>query len=722
MSNDIYMDYLKKYYEEYGTINDIMSGHTVEVDGKALDIYEFIKKIRYNHKKYISGKTDRGVASKLSLSRYEQLDQMGYDWSTHPPRIKNDPYNDKEILYLRKHFQEYGTINNIGIHDIVEYEGKPLKIGQFLMSIRAKHNYFLQGNSRNQSMTELSKARYQILEEMNIDWTPQWNNTYDILNNDICLEYLKHHFEQNGTINDIYIDDIVTYKEQELKIGYFVATSRRRYKDYLVGKRTNECSNEIFLKRYDTLNSLGLVWDVPKDRLENDLYLEYLKEHYQKHGTINNIISSTEVEYNGRILCIGTFLARMRSQYNQYQKDPNCKENSTPLLLQRYKELTKLEFDWTLTQRNNGIVDFARKNDFDVKQISKFTSMFNGNVSKAFKIRLLQEKLKQNKPLNRYRNCLVKDIIKSFNLNLEQFVSNLNRDNIRLGPISTSIAYSNEMTLEEFCARNNYRYRILAIAACLKLDNLCDEPLESLLNRSLTDYQKDKHTKPSTWIYSKYGNDKLLKQKINAAGLKSPEVLLEMSNECISLEHAFANVIFRKNRKESYYVKGIFLELVKFYEEKNSRGISKDSIERGLKKEIKSLTEEYSLTEQELSVIKKSLTEYKTAIHQYRIYDVAFEHNKDKRREKILAYNFDLEDIKKAFFAPLQFDGRKLIGRDHELYNRRHLLISLGTSWDKTSLEEKKQLVKEYKLKRKEVECLEETTQEIAIAKKLVKK
>lgn len=278
------------------------------------------------------------------------------------------------------------------------------------------------------------------------------------------------------------------------------------------------------------------------------------------------------------------------------------------------------------------------------------------------------------------------------------------------------------MTVEEFCTKNNYNHNIIMTAICLKLDNLCDEKLDSLLNRCLIDYKKSPLTKPASWIFAKYGNEQLLKQKIKGTNLSSHEVLLEISNECISIEKAMANIIFRKNREEVPYIKGVFLELVDFYEQKNKEHFSKENLNLAIEEEINHLKAEYFLTDQELSVITKSFAEYKDAISNYRIFDVAFENNKQKRITKIKKYNLDDDDITKAFFAPLQFSGQKLIGQSHELFLRRQLLLTVGKTWEHSSLETKKSLVKEHKLKRIEVELLETTTQQIKEIKVLVKK
>ena len=721
MTEDIYINYLRKYYEEHGTINDIKPKHTFIYNGLTIDIYEFLKKTKYNHKKYVSGKTDRGAASKLSLERYQALDEMEYDWSVHPLRTNNDPATDKEILYLRKHFEEYGTINDIGINDIVIFEGRKIKIGQFITTIRARHNYFVKGNEKNQSTTPLSLARYKILEEMNIDWTPSWTNTYDVQNNDICLEYLKQHYQEHGTINDILGNDVVTYKEQELKIGYFITVTRRRFNDYQNGKDTYDCNSEIFLKRYELLSRLDFIFNPQKEKIENDLYIEYLKEYYKEHGTINDIISTSEVTYKGQKLRIGGFLARTRTQYNQYQQNPNNKENNSKLLLQRYHELQQLGFNFTAATRN-GIAQFARKNNFSIKQLSKLTSIFNGNAEKAFKIRLLQEKIKKYKKENRYKDYKVSEILEKFNINLTTLLMTLDRNSLRTAPKINIPIYNSEMTLEEFCTKNNYNHNLIMTAVCLKLDNLCDEKLDSILNRCLIDYKKEPLTRPASWIFAKYGNEQILKQKIKGTNQSNHEILIEMSKECISIEKAIANVIFRKNRENTPYIKGIFLQLVDFYEQKNKDHFSKEDLNLALESEINHLKEEYFLTTEELNVIRKSFIEYKTTISDYRIFDVAFEHNKAKRIEKIKEYNLDDNDITKAFFAPLQFSGQKLIGQSHELYHRRQLLIKVGRTWEHSDLETKKDLVKEYKLKKKEVEILEITTKQIKETKVLVKK
>ena len=98
-----------------------------------------------------------------------------------------------------------------------------------------------------------------------------------------------------------------------------------------------------------------------------------------------------------------------------------------------------------------------------------------------------------------------------------------------------------------------------------------------------------------------------------------------MSNECISIDKAMANVIFRKNRDDVPYIKAIFLELVAFYEEKNKEHHTKESINIAIEEKINILKEEYFLTEKELAVMTKSFDEYKKAISDYRIFDVAFE-------------------------------------------------------------------------------------------------
>ena len=123
---------------------------------------------------------------------------------------------DIYLRYLRYHYSIYGTINNIKDNDTVEFEGQTLKIGWFKRAIRNKYSYYIQGLNKRGCNSKLSIRRYQVLTELNFEWTPQKKLSQDILNNDIYIKYLQKRYETTGTINDISLEEEVEFEGQTL--------------------------------------------------------------------------------------------------------------------------------------------------------------------------------------------------------------------------------------------------------------------------------------------------------------------------------------------------------------------------------------------------------------------------------------------------------------------------------------------------------------------------
>ena len=82
--------------------------------------------------------------------------------------------------------------------------------------------------------------------------------------------------------------------------------------------------------------------------MKKDIMLEFLEEYYKKNGTINNIPNGYEVMYQGKRLAVYSFLSRMRGDYNNYRSNIYKKGIDSPLALERYQKLTKMNFDWSL--------------------------------------------------------------------------------------------------------------------------------------------------------------------------------------------------------------------------------------------------------------------------------------------------------------------------------------------------------------------------------------
>ena len=263
--------------------------------------------------------------------------------------------NDIYLRYFEYHYRLYKTVNNIGDNDTVEYEGETLKIGWFKRSIRNKHSYYVKGENKRGSMTPLMLHRYKALDNLGFIWTPQKRLTEDILTTDKYLRYLSKHYQKHGTVNDIKYTDVVDFEGEQLKIGIFIKSIRATHKNYELGIKKENSHSKTSLARYEVLDSLGFIWNTKDEYYaslkEQDPYIEYLKAHYQKHGTINNISNRETVEYNGEILYIGRFLKGMRTFFNNFNKERNYSSETLELYNKRKQVLDALSFEWNPFQK-----------------------------------------------------------------------------------------------------------------------------------------------------------------------------------------------------------------------------------------------------------------------------------------------------------------------------------------------------------------------------------
>ena len=133
------------------------------------------------------------------------------------------------------------------------------------------------------------------------------------------------------------------------------------------------------------------------------------------------------------------------------------------------------------------------------------------------------------------------------------------------------------------------------------------------------------------------------------------------------------------------------------------------------------LVKEYHLSKEEFDILKDSFTKYTEMVYSFHLFEVGFEKNKDKRLQKIIAYRFDEDDIEEAFFIPLKFEERVLLGRDSELYKRRTILKNLTVSWSYLTEEEKQSKIKAHNLTEEELHYVNSTRQHIDEVKKEIK-
>lgn len=722
MTEDIYIRYLRNYYQEHRTINDIPHNYIVEFEGQTLNIGIFFNTIKTRHKAYINGTTRSGAKSSLSLKRYQALDEMNYDWDDARLKKENDVVEEPQIRYLRKYFEEHGTINDIGISDIVEFEGENLKIGSYLRSIRDKHSLYVKGIFKRANNTKAALLRYAILDELKIDWDNRNKKREDEVLSEPAIRYLQSYYTEFGTINDISTKAVVEFEGEKLRIGSYLNCLRERHRYYLAGINKKASFSEASLARYKLLDEMNFSWETEQQKVsikdDYDPYIEYLKEYYQQHGTLTGATDQEEVEYNGQKLNIRHFINQTRYAYKCYLSGNQNQSFRSKLYLRRYAALKELNFSFE-AQVLVGISEIAKEHGLNPKTLSTLTKKFDGDIDKAIKIALLRKKsLKQVRKSHKKKYSL-ESVSKEFEMDIEKLANTLNKETLQSSKPKRKLMYSKTMSLREFCIQNGLNYSVISKAVRLRMNNLCEEDLASLINRCIVEYKTNGQKKPSTWIYSKYGNELLVRHLILSLSFDPDSILSDMSKGALSIEEAFKNESYRRYFNQSFsYLKPIYYDLVSF----SNETISNEKDSEKLNEHLKELTTEYHLTAEELNAMNKALTHYRTAVLKYRLFDVAFEKDNDKRLAKVIEYNLSEEEIEETFFLPLQFDEKVLLGRDSELYKRRMLLRKLITSWSKTSEEERQKSINTNQLTEAELEYVDTTRKQMNEVKIKVKK
>lgn len=717
--SDIYIRFLRQYYEENGTINDLGGKYIVEFEEEKLNISQFLRNMRtmYNHYKRGST-TKRGVSSELALYRYKALQEMNFDFENQIDKKSKGVNKEPMIRYLRKYYKKHGTINNISQDYTVIFEDEVLKVGDFLTSIRANHKKYLTDKDDKKAGSKLFLARYKALESLGIDWSTRFEQKRKNVSNEPEILYLQEHFKKNGTINDIAATDIVFYKGQRLKIGAYISKIKSNHNKYLEGEKGIRYAGELALARYEILEELQIKWTGRKnskiEKINEEPIIRYLREHYKLFGTINNIKSGDIVYFEGERLPIGDHLATIRVKYNKYISSDK-KEYCSDLYQAKYKILEELGIIWKLRQKKSN-KESATKNDSFMTKYYELTKRFNGNPRKAFALTALNEKMTQEKEYT------IAEILERFIITEEEFIKLIDQSTLKRKKSDQEITLTSEMTLKDFCEENGYKLDILQAAVTLKMKDLCDEDLTSLINRSLFAARKYNQGITPNWIYLKYGNEYQLSNMLSFIGLDKNKTLATMKDNLLTLPEIIEDECFRQTvSKEDYYLEGVYKLHTRYYEEVTTNpNLSQREKDFELWKFEVDLDDEYPLTGHELRLVMDAFREYKRKSYKYKLFDVAFEKDNETKVRKIITYNLDDDDIEEAFFLPLKFDQKVLIGRDSELYKRRALLRNITLSWNDLKEEEKLQRITQHALTAEEQYYIQTTRQTIDTIKEKV--
>lgn len=716
MADDIYIRYLREYYEEHGTINDIPFKFAPEFEGRKIYVYEFLKNIRNRHKAYIGeAKPMSGYNSQTSIRRYQALDEMGYNWNGNSRKTAESVQTEPEVRFLRSHFEEFGTINDIPYGTEVEFEGKKLKIGSYLKVLRERHVHYVKGKNTRYTNSEIFIARYKILDEMNFDWQPNQHLSDKQAKNDICLKYLREYYQKHGTITDITSKTVDKFEGKIIEIGRFLEETRCEYRKYKSGNIKDACASTVMLERYAALNEMKFVWEPQAYKLasysEIDPYIQYLKEYYEKNGTINDIKADTVVTFNGDKINIGDFLSKMRYNYSRHMKGDKRRNYSSKLLLQRYETLKKMGFDFN-PEKKASIREVAEKYGISLPSLSKLYRKFDNNLDKALKIALSRKTL-QDEQATAEEQFTLEHLLTTFEIDFESLQKFLSHNSTFKEKPAPTLEYQN-MTLKEFCTRNGYNYEVLFRAINLKIKVGCNESFESLVNRSIIELSKSGQKRPSNWIYTKYGNEILLKHMLLFIGFNSSNILKDMSKNVLTLDEAFAKESFKRFSNNKFqYLEGVYQDYIDFYHELLEDCDDEKTAQEKMVEKAQGIIEYFNLTQDEFAVIREAFFCYTDAVHKFHLCEVGFEKDEQKRIEKILTYKLDTDDIEEAFFIPLKFDEKVLIGRDSELYHRRTILKNLTVSWTYLAEEERESKITQHHLTDEELYYVTTTRQKI---------
>lgn len=721
MKEDRFLKYLKAYYQEHQTINDIPRDAIVIFEGTPLKIGEFLASIRKQYRLYLNNDKSRGSMSETSLNRYKVLNSLDFEWEPRKKTQKNLEENDVCMIFIEKYYEKHQTLE--GIPESFEIDGVEYSIRNFFSHIRVNHKKYLSGDNSKGSDSPTALRRYASLDNMNFDWEPLETKKAEYAEDDKYISFLESYYEEHKTL--VGVPKIVIYNGEELNIENFLTDRRSKHKENLTNP--DYLPSELELTRWAKLDSMGFDWapreTAHQDRMENDKYIRYLRLHYETHKTINDIKAKQEVEFEGEILKIGDFLSDMRKKHLAYiEKKVGAVGINTELMLKRYQELEEMELDWRPSESTISIAKIARANGLKVNKLRRYIERFNGDIEKALKIckggakykKVVHKKAKGVSPN-------LTTIAQEFEIDMNTLTSLLNKPALHIRQPKQVLMFDENTNLRQYCLDNGLNYTVIQKAIKLRMKGLSDEDLQSLINRCVCEYKTHGQQRPSTWIYSKYGNEALVTHLLTYLKLDAEAVLYDMSTNCIDIYQAMENNSFQRISKQQYdYLEFIYRNAVKFYKASCNAKHDRDTTYELTESHLEDLVREYSLTEEEAKVIRDSLDRYTNAVEGYHLFNVGFEKDPEKRVEKIIQYSLDEDEVEEAFFMPLKFDQKALIGRDSEVYKRRVILKNITVSWSYLSEEERRQKTEQYQLTPEELDYVTTTRKEIDTTKQKV--
>ena len=617
---------------------------------------------------------------------FKLLEEIGMIWY---------PNKDKKagiIEELKKYKKEHGNID-IPVNYYVKINNQDFALGMYVTDTR---EIYRKNKDNLESLSNETQKRIKTLQDLGISWDPKedyWQTRYRLL---------KEYKEENGNI-DLDSDYKITLGDKTYNLGRFLNKQRELYRKHLKTKFA-DCDDKV-KEHIRLLNELGIKWNPQKEEWIKQF--NYLKSYYDKHKDLNIPIDYIEI-INGEEIKLGQIARNQKEALSKKRKEIENGEASVDLML-RYKLLKEIGF--TFTEPVNKIVynnkeytkkDLCKELNIRVGTFDKYLKAFNNDVDKAIRICLLMKKVREKKRNKKKDEPTLDNMLEAFDIDMDELENYLNKEPIKdASKRSNKILYKGSSSLRRYCIENGYNYGVINYSLKAKRNKFIDEDLDKVIDRVLIDYNRNGQNKAPTWIYSKYGNELLLRHFLISLSLDYDYIIKDMSKNAITLEEAIRNNCFYMTAtpKKQEYLEGIFIEIVNRFKLIDKEKIPNETLLETMNQYIKGKKNEYSLEIDEYNTLIEAFIKYKDAIDNYHIYEVGYTKDNTEKVELIRKYNLSDEEIEKSFFVNINYENHSLIGIDSDEYKKRIAIKRLVHIWNELNNEEKMEEINKNKLK-----------------------
>ena len=661
----------KKYYEENKNLN-LKDNFIYE----GIDIGIFIANQRALYQKYKKGTLKRNDTTNLE-NHFKQLEKIGMIW--YPNKSKQESIKQE----LLKYKEEKGNIDiPVNYHAIINNED--FALGMYISDSR---EIYRKNKNNLDKLNTATRNRIKLLEELGITWNPNeeyWNIRYNLL---------KEYKDKYGDI-DIRGDYKTKYNEETINLGKFLNKQRELYRKH--EKTSFKNCNDQIKNHFKLLNELGISWNPQKDEWKKQY--EYLKYYYDKYGNLD--ISDNHIEkINGKKINIGLIYRNQKEAISKRRKEIE-KGSATAEVMLRYSLLKQIGFKYTTPietfyyeGEEYNKKELCNKLDIKISTFNKYLEIFNNNYLKAIRVCLLKNKVKESKKEKKKEEPTLDNMLESFDIDLDELDNYLSKEPLKeKQKRSNVILYKGSTTLRKYCIDNGYNYGVIKYALKVKQNKFIDEDLDKVIDRVLIDYNNKGQNKAPTWIYSKYGNELLLRHFLISLNLDYDFIIKDMSKNAITLEEAIRNNCFNlvSKKNKHNYLEGIFIDIINKYNLINEdKKVNEETKLEIIDEYIKEKVKEYNLNNKENNTLIDALNKYRFAIEKYHVYELGYISDQNKKIEIINKYNLSDKDIEDSFFVNINYENHSLIGKNSEEFKRRKAIKKLVRLWNNLNQDER---------------------------------